>query len=122
MNPPLSRESTDYDGGWKEGLEPFFGPFLQLCFPGVHAQVDWTKPVIFLDKELVDLLREAALGKQFVDKLAQVTLKRATHRYPAPPGGAKSVEPGVPRTVLPIPLPHTGQTRIAGGELGGLGR
>ncbi len=35
VDPQLAGDSTDYDGGWKEGLEPFFEPFLQLCFPSL---------------------------------------------------------------------------------------
>ena len=70
MEPP-----NDFDGAWKEALEDFFEPFLQLCFPSVHAAVDWTKPWEFLNQELVDLIRDSALGRQQVDKLAKVILR-----------------------------------------------
>ena len=40
--------STDYDGGWKEALDRYLQPFLQLCFPPVATQIDWSKPIEFL--------------------------------------------------------------------------
>ena len=65
---------TDFDGAWKEFIEEYFEPFLKRCFPSVHARIDWAKPVIFLNQELVDLIRDAELGKQQVDKLVKVNL------------------------------------------------
>src|SRR5258708_4588764 len=65
-------EATDYDGAWKEALELYLQPFLQLCFPVVAAGIDWSAPVAFLDQELQEVVRDAELGKQRTDKLAKV--------------------------------------------------
>jgi hypothetical protein len=65
-------EAADYDGAWKEALDLYLQPFLQLCFPRVAAGIDWTVPVDFLDKELQEIVRDSELGKQRVDKLIKV--------------------------------------------------
>jgi hypothetical protein len=65
-------ESTDYDGGWKETLELFLRPFLELCFPEVASEVDWDVPVEFLDTELQQVVRDAESGRRHVDKLVRV--------------------------------------------------
>ena len=65
-------EATDHDGAWKEALDLYLQPFLQLCFPQVAAGIDWTVPVDFLDKELQEIVRNSELGKQRVDKLIKV--------------------------------------------------
>jgi len=64
----------DYDGAWKETLEKYFHPFLELCFPDVANQINWAIPPEFMDKELQATVRDAKLGKRRVDKLAKVTL------------------------------------------------
>jgi hypothetical protein len=64
---------ADFDTAWKEGLELFLQPFLQICFPRICKQIDWSRRVEFLDKELQDLLRPAK-GRLMVDKLAKARL------------------------------------------------
>ena len=66
--------TIDFDGAWKETLERYFNPFLLFCFPEVHRQIDWSKGYAFLDKELQEVVRDAQLGKQRVDKLVRVVL------------------------------------------------
>lgn len=65
-------ENTDYDGAWKEALEGYLRPFLELCFPAVAEEIDWEAGITFLDKELQEVVRDADLGKQRVDKLVRV--------------------------------------------------
>jgi len=62
-----------YDSPWKEAVERYFSQFLHFYFPQVHAEIDWCKPYIFLDKELLAIFSEAELGPRFVDKLVRVT-------------------------------------------------
>lgn len=62
----------DYDGAWKEALELYLRPLLGLCFPAVAGHIDWSVPFEFLDKELQEIVRDADLGKQRVDKLVKV--------------------------------------------------
>jgi predicted transposase YdaD len=63
---------VDYDGAWKELLEVYFQPFLEFCFPDAASKVDWTRPVVFLDNELQEVVRDAELGKLRADRLVRV--------------------------------------------------
>lgn len=64
--------STDYDGAWKEALEFYLHPFLEIAFPDISARIEWSAGVEFLDKELQEIVRDSELGKQRVDKLAKL--------------------------------------------------
>src|ERR1700730_14468790 len=64
--------STDYDSPWKEALDGYFEPFLALLFPEVHRQIDWSRGYESLDKEFQQVVREAELGRRYVDKLVKV--------------------------------------------------
>jgi hypothetical protein len=67
-------QRQDYDSAWKEALENYFQPFLELCVPDLYAAIDWSRPHIFLDKELQKIVRDAETGKQYADKLIKVWL------------------------------------------------
>ncbi len=67
--------AADYDSPWKEALDAYFDPFLALLFPKAHAQIDWSHGWESLDKEFQQVVREAELGRRFVDKLAKVWTK-----------------------------------------------
>src|SRR5690606_11431561 len=73
--------STDYDGAWKEALDRYFRPFLELCFPEVAAEILWERGIRFLDQELQSIVRDAELGKQRVDKLIEVTRRDGGKEY-----------------------------------------
>ena len=34
---------ADHDSPWKDALEYYFEEFLQLLFPAIHAQIDWSQ-------------------------------------------------------------------------------
>jgi hypothetical protein len=34
---------ADFDSPWKEAIDFFFEPFLELFFPHSHAEIDWTR-------------------------------------------------------------------------------
>ncbi len=70
----MPREQADYDSPWKEILEQFFEPCLRFFFPPLHAQIDWSQEVVFLDKELQQISFDAETGRHTVDKLVQVRL------------------------------------------------
>ena len=61
--------SDDYDSPWKEALERYLPEFLALLFPHAHAGIDWSQGYAFLDKELQQVVRDAALGRRLADKL-----------------------------------------------------
>lgn len=43
---------SGYDSPWKAILERYFEPFMDFFFPGIHADIDWTRGYEFLHKEL----------------------------------------------------------------------
>ncbi|TBU88680.1 hypothetical protein DNJ95_17865 [Stutzerimonas kirkiae] len=73
--------NEDHDSPWKEALEVFFQPFLQLLFPDIEALVDWRQPPLFLDKELQKITGDAESGRRYVDKLARVLLLDGEERW-----------------------------------------
>ncbi len=73
--PSQSRQTEDVDSPWKEALEHFLESFLALCFPEVHAGIDWGRGYQSLDKELQRIVRDARVGKRLADKLFKVWSK-----------------------------------------------
>jgi hypothetical protein len=66
---------ADFDSPWKEALEVYFRAFLALFFPPIHADIDWSRGFVFLDKELQKIVPQAARGRRYVDKLVKVWRK-----------------------------------------------
>jgi hypothetical protein len=64
--------SADYDSPWKEALDAYFEPFVALLFAAVHRQIDWSRGYESLDKEFQQVVREAEIGRRYVDKLVKV--------------------------------------------------
>lgn len=64
--------STDFDSPWKEALDRYFEAFLALLFPEIHRQIDWSRGYESLDKEFQQVVREAEIGRRYVDKLVRV--------------------------------------------------
>ncbi|MBK5939825.1 hypothetical protein [Halochromatium roseum] len=74
----IASPKRDDDSPWKEALERFFPEFLALLFPAIHAEIDWSKGVQFLDKEFQQLVQEAKTTRRYADKLVGVTLRDGT--------------------------------------------
>jgi hypothetical protein len=70
---PPSAAQDDYDSPWKEAVEHAFPEFMEFYFPEASRQIDWASGHRFLDKELQQIVRDAALGRRHVDKLVSVT-------------------------------------------------
>ncbi len=70
---PASAAQDDYDSPWKEAVEHAFPEFIDFYFSDAGRQIDWARGHRFLDKELQQIVRGAALGRRHVDKLASVT-------------------------------------------------
>jgi len=70
----LDTPTDDYDTPWKEALGEYLRECLALLFPAVHAAVDWGRPYAFLDTELQQARRAAAIGPRRADRLVQVWL------------------------------------------------
>jgi Domain of unknown function (DUF4351)/Putative transposase, YhgA-like len=75
-NPP-----TKYDSPWKDILEIYFKDFMELFFPAAYNQIDWTKKIEFLDKELQEVTKDAEIGRRYADKLIKVYLKNGKEEW-----------------------------------------
>ena len=69
--------AADYDSPWKDALAAYFRDFMTLLWPSIATLIDWSKPHVFLDKELQRRVRDGDAGRSYVDKLVEVT----TYRY-----------------------------------------
>lgn len=47
---------------------------MEFFFPAAHSQIDWTKGLIFLDKELQEVTADAEIGRRYANKLVKVYL------------------------------------------------
>lgn len=63
---------TSFDSPWKDVVEAYFPEFMAFFFTDAYAQIDWAQGFEFLDKELGQVVRDAELGKRFVDKLVKI--------------------------------------------------
>jgi hypothetical protein len=79
-SPPENRPADEYDLPWKEAIEGAFPEFMAFYFPAAHAGIAWAAGHEFLDKELHQVVRDAASGKKFVDVLVRVTGRDAVAR------------------------------------------
>ncbi|BAZ36712.1 hypothetical protein NIES4101_26320 (plasmid) [Calothrix sp. NIES-4101] len=75
-NPP-----TAYDSPWKDILQIYFEEFILFFLPNVHTQIDWTKPIEFLDKELEEVVKDAEIGRRFADKLVKIYLTNGSEEW-----------------------------------------
>lgn len=70
--PVMSQQNTEYDVPWKTFIELYFQDFMTFFFPAIEADIDWSKPIRFLDKELQKVVRDAESPKRYADKLVEV--------------------------------------------------
>ena len=63
---------TDYDSPWKDILETYFQPAMELCFPQIARRINWAKGVQLLSKEFQKIVRRSEIGRRSVDVLVQV--------------------------------------------------
>ncbi|MFN7019466.1 MAG: cytosolic protein, partial [Fimbriimonadales bacterium] len=63
-----------FDAWWKQLAQWFLEGFILLLHPKLHAMIDWSVPVVFLDKELQPL-RPKQRKRLLVDILIRVQLK-----------------------------------------------
>lgn len=55
------------DSAWKDILDTCFEAFLELFFPAIHRDVDWSKSYETLDTQLATILRRARTRKRLAD-------------------------------------------------------
>ena len=66
---------SDSDGGWKDVIEDFVEEFFAFYFPEIHAAIDFSVPVKFLDKELGQIVTDSEVAGREADKLMEVRLR-----------------------------------------------
>jgi hypothetical protein len=71
----VNQPSSDYDSPWKEALDVYFEAFMELCFPEIHGDINWSRGYESLDIELREVVRDAETGNRLADKLVKVWLK-----------------------------------------------
>jgi hypothetical protein len=71
----------DYDSPWKDILEGYFVDFMTLFFPAAAAEIAFECGIEWLDKELAQIVQDAALGRRFADKLLKVRLRDGTEQW-----------------------------------------
>ncbi|MGI0493963.1 DUF4351 domain-containing protein [Alkalinema pantanalense CENA528] len=65
-------QPDEQDSPWKKVLRLYFREALDFFFPEIAQGVDWTKPIEFLDKELLKLAPTAVMGKRYADQLVKL--------------------------------------------------
>jgi hypothetical protein len=73
--------NDDYDSPWKEAVEQYFTEFMAFYFPKAYTAIDWEQGYAFLDQELAAVVRDAELGKRYVDKLVRVSLQNGDEQW-----------------------------------------
>jgi hypothetical protein len=70
-----------FDEAWKKVIERFFPDLLRFFLPALYHDVDFSQPVVFLDKEMEQLAQRSLTGAKYVDKLAQVSLRNGSEQW-----------------------------------------
>ncbi len=65
-------QRDDYDSPWKDVLELYLKDFFELYFPKIHGGVDWSRPPISKDKELLKIFPKSEVTHRLADKLFQI--------------------------------------------------
>ena len=69
-------QQDEQDQPWKQISRLYFREGIELLFPQVACEIDWSKPIDFLDKEFGKIAPDAVTGKRFADQLVKVFRKR----------------------------------------------
>jgi Domain of unknown function (DUF4351) len=71
-----SSPRADQDSAWKTVLRQYFREAMEFFFPSIAKEIDWTKPILFLDTELQKITPDAEVGKRLADQLVKVQRKK----------------------------------------------
>ncbi len=74
-------EKSKYDSAWKKVIKQLFKDFLEFFFTDIHNVIDFSKEIIFLDKELKEIDPDSILGDRVADVLVKVHLKDGSTSY-----------------------------------------
>jgi Putative transposase, YhgA-like len=70
----MTEITANYDDTWKYAISCDFESCLIFFYPDIHAQIDWTKTPVPLEKELAKITAAAKTDKRHADKLFKVWL------------------------------------------------
>ncbi len=70
----MTNPRTLFDSPWKEIVETYLPDFMDFFFPSAYSEINWERGFEFLDSEFRQVVRDAELGKRFVDKLVKLYL------------------------------------------------
>jgi len=76
-----AKPRSKYDSAWKTVIRKLFKDFLEFFYPEIYESIDFTKEIVFLDKELNEILADSNLGDRVADVLAKVHLKDNSPAY-----------------------------------------
>src|SRR5262245_3483622 len=79
MRNQFNSSHSEQDTAWKDILDCYFKDFVHYCLPDLSVLIDWSKPIIPLDKELQSITKDS--GKRLLDKLFKVFLKDGHERW-----------------------------------------
>jgi hypothetical protein len=65
----------DFDSNWKFLIIKYFYQFVDFFLPELYADLDTSRPPVFLDNELQTIWRSMKTGLKMTDKLVRVYLK-----------------------------------------------
>jgi len=68
----MTNPQTEYDSPWKTVLKTYFPEFIRFFYPDLYVDIDWTRSIEFLDKELIQVPRDASIGRRLADALVKV--------------------------------------------------
>lgn len=71
----MTLPTADLDSPWKQILRAYFPQAMQFFFPNTSALIDWGRSHEFLDKEFMQIARDAEVGKRYADQLVKVWRK-----------------------------------------------
>ncbi|MCU0287855.1 MAG: Rpn family recombination-promoting nuclease/putative transposase [Acidobacteria bacterium] len=69
------------DSAWKEIIRKLFKDFLEFFFVDIYKAIDFTKDIIFLDKDLKEIEIDSNHGDRVADVLVKVHLKDGSIKY-----------------------------------------
>ena len=74
----------DFDGAWKTILEAFERELVEVLFPEIYEQVDWSKPTEAMDNELLEIQKEIfekeSTEKIISDKIIKLHFKDSSSK------------------------------------------
>ena len=77
----VEADRRKYDSAWKKVIKNLFKDFLEFFFIDIHDAIDFTKEILFLDKELKEIDPDSSQGDRVADVLAKVHLKDGRMGY-----------------------------------------